>query len=87
MSILSARRTLFATQIGRASHSRPDAVVIIFGVAFLVFYVAFRRGWRPKPRFRLSLRGVRGIRIRPLALLPSVVLLIVLIALLVSHNG
>jgi hypothetical protein len=87
MSRLTEGATQFSTPMAHIERTHPDALVIIVGGAFLVFYVALRRGWRPKPRRRLSARGVKGVRVRPLALLPSVLLLIVLIVLLVSHGG
>jgi cytochrome oxidase Cu insertion factor (SCO1/SenC/PrrC family)/thiol-disulfide isomerase/thioredoxin len=82
-------------------HARPDVLVIIFGALFLVFYVAFRRGWRPKWRLRRpssgsgskGLSGSNGssgskrLRIKSVALLPSGLLLIVVVALAVNHSS
>ena len=72
-----------------AKHAHPDLLVIIVGVAFLVFYVAFRRGWRPKlPRnLRSAGTGLKGVRIKPVALLPSALLLVVAAALAINHNS
>ncbi len=73
---------------GRASrHARPEVLLIILMTIFLIFYVAFRKGWRPKPRLRSRLRVPKGIRVKPVALLPSALLLIVLAALLLNHSG
>jgi cytochrome oxidase Cu insertion factor (SCO1/SenC/PrrC family)/thiol-disulfide isomerase/thioredoxin len=68
-------------------HARPDAVVIIFGALFLVLYVAFRRGWRPKWRLRQGAGKLKGVRVKPVALLPSGLLLIVVLALAINHSS
>ncbi len=66
--------------------AHPDALVIIVAVLFLIFYVALRRGWRPKIRLRITAKGIKGLKLKPVALLPSALLLVVVAALLVNHN-
>ena len=87
VSVVSATQRQSAAQ--KPKHARPDALVIIVAVLFLIFYVAFRRGWRPKIRLRISargLKGLKGLKLKPVALLPSALLLVVVAALLVNHN-
>jgi len=76
-------------QLGSAApHARPDALVIVVGALFLIFYVALRRGWRPKWRLnpRTTGSGLKGVRIKPMALLPGLLLLAVIAALVISHS-
>ena len=70
----------------KPKHARPDALVIVVAVLFLIFYVALRRGWRPKIRLRISFKGIKGFKLKPVALLPSALLLVVVAALLVNHS-
>jgi cytochrome oxidase Cu insertion factor (SCO1/SenC/PrrC family) len=89
VSAKPATRPKPPTSTARPKHARPDALVIIFGALFLVFYVAFRRGWRPKWRLRLPSRSAdsKPLRIKPVALLPTGLLLIVVVALVVNHSS
>jgi cytochrome oxidase Cu insertion factor (SCO1/SenC/PrrC family)/thiol-disulfide isomerase/thioredoxin len=72
-----------------STHSHADLLVIVVVVLLLVVYVAFLRGWRPKIRLRrpFSSGGLKGVRVKPVALLPAGLLLIVAVALVVNQSG
>jgi cytochrome oxidase Cu insertion factor (SCO1/SenC/PrrC family) len=74
---------------GGTKHAHPDLLLIIFAALFLIVYVAFRRGWRPKWRLRWSSlgSGLKAVRIKPVALLPTGLLLIVAAALAINHSA
>jgi cytochrome oxidase Cu insertion factor (SCO1/SenC/PrrC family)/thiol-disulfide isomerase/thioredoxin len=72
----------------RSKHAHPDVLVIVVAALFLFVYVAFRRGWRPKWRLpRPSASALKGLRVKPVALLPSGLLLIVVAALAINHSS
>jgi cytochrome oxidase Cu insertion factor (SCO1/SenC/PrrC family)/thiol-disulfide isomerase/thioredoxin len=73
----------------KSAHSHADVLVIVVVVLLLAAYVAFLRGWRPKIRLRrlLSADGLKGVRVKPVALLPAGLLLIVVLALVVNQGN
>jgi cytochrome oxidase Cu insertion factor (SCO1/SenC/PrrC family) len=85
----AARTSATGGTVSSSKHARPDVLVIIFAALFLVFYVAFRRGWRPKWRLPRpsGASGLKAMRIKPVALLPSGLLVIVVVALAVNHSS
>ena len=72
-------------------HQTPTGWFLALLVVLALLYVAFRTGrlkklWRAVGRQRM--RGeLRGLRIRPIALLPMVLLMIVVIALVINHSN
>ena len=85
---IAGTRLAHGTDAG-SKHAHPDVVLIIVAALLLILYVAFRRGWRPKLPLRQPSggSGLKGLRIRPVALLPSGLLLIVAVALVVNHSS
>jgi hypothetical protein len=71
-----------------SAHRRPDAITIAILVLVLAAYIAMRRGWRPRVS-RLSgsgqrlRRGLAEAPIRPRALVPTAVIVVLIVLLLV----
>ena len=71
-----------------SGHASP--VVFLLATTLVIVYFAYRRGWRPNLRERLrdARRGQRAgtpARFRPLALVPTIVLAIVVLVLALTH--
>jgi len=67
----------------KSQHQTPGAIAVIIAVLLLVAYVAWRRGMKlPKVRLRRP-----GVRVRPIAFLPTLLLAIVIVALVLNHTS
>lgn len=72
-------------------HHTPTGWFLAILIALALLYVAWRMGRLAKLRSLagvLRLRGeLKGVRVRPVALLPTALLLVVVVALLINHSS
>ena len=70
--------------VGRTGHGHPDAVLIVIAAVLLLAYIGWRRGIR-LPKLRRG--SLRGVRVKPIALLPTALLAIVVVALVLNRSS
>lgn len=85
---LSAEALLIATVHGGRPQTASSAVFIAI-MLLAVIYIAWRAGWlrsrRGGSRLRAWRADLRDLEVKPLALMPMLILVVVVVILLVAH--